>query len=473
MLAPRIRVVVFTMPMILISVGCASTFLTPMTTLPLSTDRMMAIGQTFERQGRFSEAQDVYQEILAEDPVSPAAERLLAVIAAADVTNAQNLPVEHLMNVGEFYERNGNINLAQGVYRQILLRQPDFDPARNRLNSIAAHIQRKQPTSPSTGTEHVRSTSGQRVGPLAATALGRTYGLQDANPSSKNLVDPTQSNSAGADSGITYRFERTPGQMALDNSRADSQATISLSFGDDENSTETNPSSHSIQFAHSNESDSRRFLNEPVVPPSPSELTPDKRSAPGGIIPRNDATAAETRSLALWQDKPLNQLKASISLKLAESEPLRESERRRLTQAAPHLASNGSFAHSLGQSRPWMLTSYEWEAPATRHLPLFFEEPNVERMGYTYGFYWNICGYESGRCAAECLQPIVSGAHFFGRVAMIPYICGIDPPCEPVYTLGVDRPGSPVPYRKHLVPISFSGIVYQAGTVVGIGYLIP
>ncbi len=201
-------------------------------------------------------------------------------------------------------------------------------------------------------------------------------------------------------------------------------------------------------------------VNVAAVPPAPvGEETP--------IIPHNP------RATENWQDKPLGQLKASISLNLPESEKLSPLEVARLNQANQFLTSHGSFFSPLGDSRPWLLSTYEWEAPSTRHLPLLFEEPNLERQGYTYGFrtYW--CGKEGAVHVPECLQPFVSAAHFFGRVPLIPYNCGVDDPCEPVYTLGVDRPGTPALYRRHYLPLSLKGAIYQAGATVGLLYILP
>jgi hypothetical protein len=143
-------------------------------------------------------------------------------------------------------------------------------------------------------------------------------------------------------------------------------------------------------------------------------------------------------------------------------------------RAAQRLSEFGILFDSIDDPRPWMIETYcEWDAPATRHLPLFFEEPNLERLGYLHRNFLNDCGYETNPVVAECVQPFVSAAHFFGRVPFIPYIAGIQPPLEPVYTLGVDRPGSPVVYRDYLIPLSLRGTIYEAGVVCGILFGIP
>ena len=219
------------------------------------------------------------------------------------------------------------------------------------------------------------------------------------------------------------------------------------------------------------------------LPPSPapdevqlpgSSGHPETPSGPGASpVAKPVANPLVSRATELWQDKPLGQLTASIALNLPKDEELSATETVRLNQAAPLLAGHGQMFSVLGDSRPWMLASYEWEAPATRHLPLFFEEPNLERLGYTFGWRTCWCGEEGSVHVSECLQPFVSAAHFFGRVPLIPYLCGLDEPCEPIYTLGVDRPGSPVPYRRHFLPFSLKGALYQAGATVGLVYIIP
>lgn len=199
-----------------------------------------------------------------------------------------------------------------------------------------------------------------------------------------------------------------------------------------------------------------------ALPPSPAERVAQPEAAPSQPVP--NARAAE-----LWQDKPLKQLTASIARPEADAK-LSEPEVVRLNQASSILKIDGSYFSPIGDSRPWMLTSFEWEAPATRHLPLMFEEPNLERLGYTY-----TCRTWGGGSVSvgDCIQPFISGAHFFGRIPLIPYMCGANSPCEPVYTLGVDRPGSPVPYRRNYLPISLKGALYEAGAVVGMFYCIP
>lgn len=171
-----------------------------------------------------------------------------------------------------------------------------------------------------------------------------------------------------------------------------------------------------------------------------------------------------TNAIELWQDRPLSSLKADISTN-GDLPP---------NFAAQRISEAGVLFDSIDDSRPWIITKdFEWDAPASRHLPLLFEEPNLERLGYTQRCDIDRLGYDGHPVAAEYVQPVVSGVKFFGNVAMLPYNLGVHPPYEPVYTLGVDRPGSPVCYRKYKIPLSVKGALFQAGVVSTLVFAIP
>lgn len=195
------------------------------------------------------------------------------------------------------------------------------------------------------------------------------------------------------------------------------------------------------------------------------------------VLVSHDAVAAEEQiapiptpkspslmSDKLWQDRPLASLKAT----------LRRTEGELPSNLAASRMTDASWIEQSGdEGRPWVLTSYEWDAPGTSHLPLFFEEPNLERMGYREGCFLGCMEDEDYPVTPGCLQPLWSGVHFLGCFASLPYQCGYMPPCQPIYTLGVDRPGSPTCYRKHTVPVSPRGAVYQAGVATGLVFILP
>ncbi len=103
-------------------------------------------------------------------------------------------------------------------------------------------------------------------------------------------------------------------------------------------------------------------------------------------------------------------------------------------------------------------STFTWKASAVCHKPLYFEETQLERYGHTTG---------------PVLQPVLSGAHFFANIAVLPYRMGINPPTECRYPLGYYRPGSCAPWLVPPVPLSVRGGLMQAGAVVGGVYIIP
>ena len=108
--------------------------------------------------------------------------------------------------------------------------------------------------------------------------------------------------------------------------------------------------------------------------------------------------------------------------------------------------------------RLWASTTYTWRASALCHKPLYFEQVHLERYGHSWGPY---------------VDPVISAAHFFGSIPLLPYKMGLEPPHECIYTLGYYRPGNCAPFLLDPIPISPRGALFQAGAVVGVGAIVP
>ena len=70
--------------------------------------------------------------------------------------------------------------------------------------------------------------------------------------------------------------------------------------------------------------------------------------------------------------------------------------------------------------------------------------------------------------AVSCRGPPSSG-----RSCVLPYGMGVEPPCENIYVLGYDRPGSCSPYMIDPIPLSVRGAVFEAGAWVGGVFAFP
>ncbi|TWU34973.1 hypothetical protein [Novipirellula artificiosorum] len=108
--------------------------------------------------------------------------------------------------------------------------------------------------------------------------------------------------------------------------------------------------------------------------------------------------------------------------------------------------------------RSWQPMTMTWAASNLCHKPLYFEDVNLERYGHTHGPLW---------------EPVVSSAHFFVNIAVLPYKMGVHSPHECQYALGYYRPGNCAPWIKPPVPISVRGGLTQAAVMTGAFWLVP
>lgn len=108
--------------------------------------------------------------------------------------------------------------------------------------------------------------------------------------------------------------------------------------------------------------------------------------------------------------------------------------------------------------RRWTPVTMTYTASNLCHKPLYFEEVNLERYGHTAGPF---------------LQPVISSAHFFVNIAVLPYKMGVHSPHECQYALGYYRPGNCAPWIIPPVPLSVRGAWYQAAAISGAALLIP
>ena len=107
---------------------------------------------------------------------------------------------------------------------------------------------------------------------------------------------------------------------------------------------------------------------------------------------------------------------------------------------------------------PVPITEFFWEAPELWHEPLYFDDVQLERYGQT---------------PCPRLQPVLSGAHFFGSLALLPYKMGVDPPLSRVTNLGYYRVGSPAPCVGRRLPWETDAALIEAGTITGLWLILP
>jgi hypothetical protein len=110
------------------------------------------------------------------------------------------------------------------------------------------------------------------------------------------------------------------------------------------------------------------------------------------------------------------------------------------------------------EGRNFIASTVQWKASGACHNPLYFQQVQLERYGHEVG---------------PVLQPLISSAHFFLTIPMLPYKMGINPPNECQYSLGYHRPGNCAPYMIQPFPWSLRGGLAEAAAAVGAVAIIP
>lgn len=108
--------------------------------------------------------------------------------------------------------------------------------------------------------------------------------------------------------------------------------------------------------------------------------------------------------------------------------------------------------------RAWPTMEFSWEPSELVFQPPYWEHTPLERYGQT---------------RHPRLQPVLSGLHFFGTFAIIPYKMGIDGPHDHISTLGYYRPGSPTPCLRQRLPWEWNAALLEAGAWTGMVFILP
>jgi hypothetical protein len=106
----------------------------------------------------------------------------------------------------------------------------------------------------------------------------------------------------------------------------------------------------------------------------------------------------------------------------------------------------------------WLPIQYNWVASDLCYRPLYFEDAMLERHGQT---------------RHPLVQPLASGTRFFLTFPVLPYAMTVNPPRPARSALGHYRPGSSAPLLLQRPPLQTDAGLVEAGTWVGLIFLIP
>ncbi len=112
--------------------------------------------------------------------------------------------------------------------------------------------------------------------------------------------------------------------------------------------------------------------------------------------------------------------------------------------------------------RNWSAQRKYWAAAATCHLPLYFQDPVLERYGHSVEQFVGPLGRYltypvddpmQSTQRNQILQPFFSAGLFGLQIAAWPYNLIMDPPWEAQYDLGYYRPGDNIPIDTYWLPL--------------------
>ena len=147
--------------------------------------------------------------------------------------------------------------------------------------------------------------------------------------------------------------------------------------------------------------------------------------------------------------QPISQLNADIS---------HDAERLPLDCAVDLFQAARGSADLAHHARWDSMTDFHWKATELSHQPLYFDDQILERYGQTI---------------APCVQPVISGAKFFGTLPSMPYRMWINRTHDYRTTLGYHRPGSATPCYRDAVHWRWDAASFQGGAIVGALLLLP
>ena len=112
--------------------------------------------------------------------------------------------------------------------------------------------------------------------------------------------------------------------------------------------------------------------------------------------------------------------------------------------------------------REWTPQSKYWAAAATCHMPLYFQDPMLERYGHSVEHFLGPAGrylaypvddHTQSTQRNQMAQPFFSVGLFAFQIVAWPYNLVMDPPWEAQYDLGYWRPGDKIPTDLYYMPL--------------------
>jgi hypothetical protein len=212
--------------------------------------------------------------------------------------------------------------------------------------------------------------------------------------------------------------------------------------------------------------------NPPALPTRSDALIPDRANPASTLRPelkreveiivRQQEDDLRRRQQAQVQAQPAARGRDTISSDLRSQTQLDISRAPSPAEARPIKAIPVPEDWVPLPPRNWAAQRKYWAAAATCHLPLYFQDPVLERYGHSVEQYVGPIGRyltyplddpTQSTQRNQILQPLFSFGLFAFQIAALPYNVIMDPPWEAQYDLGYYRPGDNVPTDIYWLPL--------------------
>jgi hypothetical protein len=210
--------------------------------------------------------------------------------------------------------------------------------------------------------------------------------------------------------------------------------------------------------------------NQSLTPVTGDLFIPQRRSSPSTLRPE---LQREVEIIARKQEEELRRQTQNPPQPVIGPRDINVSDLRTQTQLDISRAPSPAEARPIRAipvpddwvplpPRSWTPERKYWAAAATCHLPLYFQDPVLERYGHSVEQFVGPLGRyltypvddpTQSNQRNQIIQPFFSAGLFALQIAALPYNLVMDPPWEAQYDLGYYRPGDNIPTDTYWLPL--------------------
>jgi hypothetical protein len=300
-------------------------------------------------------------------------------------------------------------------------------------------------------------------------------GVQASPPTSSHveaaLPEATQSSTNDSPAAADPNTVEQPRSLLVGSSEVPAPDRVTPDNASQESAQESlMPSNRAARESADSSSAPAAIENPPTLPARPDALIPNRPNPASTLRPE---LRREVEMIVRQQEDDLRRKQQAQPQPVARGRDTIVSDLRAQTQLDISRAPSPAEARPIKaipvpedwealKPRNWAAQRKYWAAAATCHLPLYFQDPVLERYGHSVEQFFGPVGRyltyplddpTQSTQRNQILQPFFSAGLFAFQIAALPYNVLMDPPWEAQYDLGYYRPGDNVPTDTYWLPL--------------------